>query len=154
MKKTMKICIRSLCLLLCLCSLCACADSLDKAPAGTAKRYDSGDAVELSEEYFDLESTYSVAKKKDGYVPSLELNVDVQGYDADFTYFDVVLTVFWSYTVITDTYRTGKEMECVMTLELSPNGDGSCREKILFEDCRGIFDVTVCYEWEGAATRL
>ena len=154
MKKFNKILIISLCLILCICTLMSCSDSLDYAPKKVSSLYDVGDSVELDESHFRIYQTAIPANKKDGYISDLSMEVYVYGFDGDFTYFDATVCVTWSYFIITDDNPNGIREEFSDTVKLNASGDGSYKYDLNLRNCRAISDIEVSYVWHGSATKI
>ena len=141
-------------LVVCFSVLISCTDTLDSAPKKVSSMHASGESVELDESYVKVNQSFREAEKINGYIPYVDLKVDVMGYDADFTYFDAVLTVHWTYVVISDDFPTGHFEEQTVTLALDAAGNGYYEKRMALEGVRGISNVEVTYEWCGTATKL
>ena len=132
----------------------SCTDFLNKAPEDISTMHERGESISVDGTYFNVTQSFQHAKKKDGYIENIDAKVKVQGYDADFTYFNCYLTVTWTYNEISDAYPSGIEQTISSTIELNANGDGEYTCNIPLDSCRGIYDVKVGYSWSGTATRL
>lgn len=129
-------------------------DTLVHAPDEILQLYDRGDSVEINETLFMLTPTFQPSEKKDGYISDIALSFRINGYNADFTYFNCFVNVTWTYHEITDANPTGITREFTTTVELDANGNGSYSHVFSLQACRSISFSGVTYTWSGTATKL
>ena len=139
---------------LCISMLSSCADTLDAAPSSISSLYASSASIDLDESFFKIRESFEESDKYGGYIPHVVLEVEVMGYDADFTYFNAEVTVTWTFTEISDDAPSGEFKEISVNIPLNASGDGYYRKVVKLDGCRKISNVKAYYDWSGTATKL
>ena len=115
----------------------------------------SGTKVTLSEEFLICDQSFRHHTADSGFVDSVQCSLTVDGYDASYSYYDVVVTATWSFLYLNENgdYVQGTKS---LRVELNARGEGSGSDAIPSEiivQWRNIKDVTCSYSFEGFAVK-